>query len=209
MVTSSTCMLTIVTEDRERPRLLWKLTSWKSRAGMACSRSWHRFVSAPDFLKKWSPEDTWWSRARGACSRSWHKIVSTPDLSDEECSFGHGLRVLAHDRDIGSWAPQTAYKEWSTEVTSWGGSVTIVTWDRERPRVDTFHSLGSRCWGSRSWSLCRGRDALYHDRDGGSWHAKLSYFLAFFWCWSLHFRIDLLALIKPEIHLMEILVLLN
>ena len=53
--------------------------------------------------------------------------MSTPDLSDDECSFGHGLRVLAHDRDIGSWAPQTAYKELSTEVTSWGGSVTIVS----------------------------------------------------------------------------------
>ena len=128
MVTSLTCMLTIVTLDRERSRILWKLTSWNSRAGMACSRSWHRIVSAPDFLKKWSPEDTWWSRARGACSRSWREIVSTPDLSDEECSL----------------------------VTGSGCLLTVVTSDREHPRVFTKNEhSSSRAGGpcSRSWLL--------------------------------------------------------
>ena len=178
MVTSSTCMLTIVTSDRERPRLLWKLTCWRSWAGM---------LAHDRDIGSWAPQTSWRN-----------EVLKTLD--------DHELEEHAHDRDMRSWAPQTAYKEWTFELTSWRRLLTIVTSDRERPKVDTIDILGSRCFRSRSWCLCPGRDALYHDRDDGSWQVKLSYFLAFFWCWSLHLMIVILALLKPEIYLMEILV---
>ena len=151
MVTSSTCMLTIVTSDRERPRLLWKLTSWKSRAGMACSRSWRGSWATQTSLNEWSPKDTYWSRAQEVCSRSWREIVRIPDWSDEECNLVTGSRC---------W-------------------ITIVTEDREHPRMHTKNEyLISRAGGacSRSWHgswvaqrwhdlTYLARDALDPDRD--------------------------------------------
>ena len=93
-----------------------EMRTHKSRAGDACSRSWHWIVSAPELLKQWRPEVTCQSRARGACSRSWHEIVSAPDWNEDTAICGHGLKALAHDRDMRSWAAQSCHF-WQSMLT--------------------------------------------------------------------------------------------
>ena len=226
-------MLTIVTRIVSDPESIFDLGEIWSRTEIACSRSWHEIVSVPDFVGnewleghelRWQVHDRDADRERPSVAermKSWKHLLITssrsmltivtrdrehPRLKRWRMQLGHGLKVLDHDRDCRSWAPQNVHNEWTVYLHELEAPAHDRDMDRERPRNDTIDIFGSRYFRSRSWWLCPGRDASYHDRDDGSWQVKLNYFLTFSWSWSLHLMMDILALIKPEIHLMEILV---
>ena len=123
--------------------------------------------------------------------------------------IGHELRAMDHDRDLRSWAPQNAYKEWTSELTSWRRLLTIVTRIVSGPELERLIDLA--------------RDALDPDRDASvpavMTHITIVMMGRDKWIWAiffhsfgveaLHLMMDTLALIKLKMYLMEILVQLN
>ena len=106
-VTSWDGRLTIVTGDRERPRLVYEMKSCR-----------HLMITSLRSMLTIVTGDR-----------------EHPRFEQWRMQLGHELEVLAHDRDCRSWAPQNEHKEWATYPHELEAHAHDRDMDRERTRL--------------------------------------------------------------------------
>ena len=150
MVTSSECMLTIVIPDRERSRLEGIEWAWSHELGWQAHDRDGR---------SWASQTCLWKEVLQTLDD--HELEKHahdrehPRLERWRMQLGHELKVLAHDRDCRSWASQNEHTEWATYSHELEAHAQDRDMDRERPRKTFWLAiLQIPIVMALSWSWC-------------------------------------------------------